>query len=136
MLVEDSPTDVMMIEDIMTQATVRSILHVVQDGSQAMKFLRRENGYTSVPRPDLILLDLQLPRKTGQEVLAEIKGDERLKTIPVIVLTSSQAEQDVQGAYRHYANCYIAKPVDYARFAEVVRAIERFWFEVVTTPEQ
>lgn len=136
LLVEDSPTDALMIREILAQATVPNALHVVDDGLQALAFLRRANGYADAPRPDLILLDLKLPRKNGQEVLAEIKTDERLRTIPVVVLTSSHDQSDVISAYRHYANSYVTKPVDYARFAEAVRLIERFWLELATLVEK
>ncbi|BAU47172.1 chemotaxis protein CheY [Sulfurifustis variabilis] len=136
LLVEDSPTDAMMVREILAQATVPSALHVVEDGLEALAFLRKENGYGDAPRPDLILLDLKLPRKNGQEVLAEIKSDERLRTIPVVVLTSSHEQSDVLDAYRHYANSYVTKPVDYARFAEAVRLIERFWLELATLAER
>lgn len=136
LLVEDSPTDALMIREILAQATAPNVLHVVEDGLQALAFLRREDGYDEAPRPDLILLDLKLPRKNGQEVLAEIKADERLRTIPVVVLTSSHDQGDVIAAYRHYANSYVAKPVDYTRFAEAVRLIERYWLELATLAEK
>lgn len=135
LLVEDSPTDIMMISEVLAQAQLRNTLDVVEDGLEALKFLRRQGGYTGAPRPDLILLDLNLPGKSGQEVLAEIKTDERLRTIPVVILTSSRDEADVRGAYRHWANCYVAKPVDYQGFAQTVRWIERFWLGVVTLTE-
>jgi two-component system response regulator len=135
LMVEDSPTDVLITEEALEQAKVRNHLHVVEDGVQAMAFLHQEDPYTQVPRPDLILLDLNLPRKDGREVLAEIKADEHLKTIPVVILTTSRAEEDVLRAYGLHANCYITKPVDFTRFMEVVRAIENFWFTVVTLPE-
>ena len=109
-------------------------LHVVEDGVEAMSFLRREGQYTGVPRPDMILLDLNLPRKDGHEVLAEIKQDADLKRIPVVILTSRAAEQDVVQAYNLYANCYITKPVDLDQFLRVVRSIEDFWFDGRRTP--
>jgi CheY-like chemotaxis protein len=135
LLVEDSPTDAMMVREILGQADAPSTLHVVEDGLEAIAFLRREDGYDGAPRPDLILLDLKLPRKSGQEVLADIKADERLRTIPVVVLTSSHDQHDVVDAYRHHANSYVTKPVDYAHFAEAVRQIERFWLELATLAE-
>lgn len=135
LMVEDSPTDVLITQEALEQAKVRNHLHVVEDGVEAMAFLRKEGQYTQVPRPDLILLDLNLPRKDGREVLAEIKADASLKTIPVVILTTSKAEEDVLKAYGLHANCYITKPVDFTRFIEVVRAIEHFWFTVVTLPE-
>ncbi len=127
LLVEDSPTDAMMVGEILAQGDVRCELHVAEDGMQALQFLRREEAYATAPRPDLILLDLQLPRKNGQEVLIEIKADEELRTIPVVVLSSSRAESDIQGAYRSYANSYITKPIDYDGFVEAMRLIERYW---------
>lgn len=136
LLVEDSPTDAMMIREILAQAEAPSALHVVEDGLQALAFLRREDRYGDAPRPDLILLDLKLPRKNGQEVLAEIKSDDGLRTIPVVVLTSSHEQSDVVDAYRHHANSYVTKPVDYTRFAEAVRLIERFWLELATLAEK
>ena len=134
LLVEDSPSDVLMTREALDYAKLRHHLHVVEDGVRALAFLRREGPYAQAPRPDLILLDLNLPRKDGREVLLELKADDQLRTIPVVVLTTSRAEEDVLRAYGLHANCYIAKPVDFMRFAEVVRAIEHFWFTVVTLP--
>ncbi|HEY8555145.1 MAG TPA: response regulator [Burkholderiales bacterium] len=136
LLVEDSPTDAMMVREILAQVRVHAALHVVDDGIEALQFLRREEPYRDAPRPDLILLDLQLPRKGGQEVLGEIKSDERLRTIPVVVLTSSREARDIAGAYRACANSYVAKPVDYQEFAEAVRLIERFWLGLAVPPEE
>jgi two-component system response regulator len=109
-------------------------VHVVEDGVAAMAFLRQAGKYAGAPRPDLILLDLNLPGKDGREVLAEIKTDERLKHIPVVILTTSRDEQDVLKAYGLHANCYITKPVDFGQFLEVVKSIEHFWVTVVTLP--
>jgi len=134
LMVEDSPTDVLITREALNHAKVINNLHVVEDGVEAMAFLRKEGKYANAPRPDLILLDLNLPRKNGQEVLAEVKGDESLKLIPVVVLTTSKAEEDIVKAYGLHANCYITKPVDFANFAEVVRSIREFWFAVVTLP--
>jgi CheY-like chemotaxis protein len=134
LLVEDSPTDVLMTREALTYAKVLHHLHVVEDGVAALAFLRRQGEYAAAPRPDLILLDLNLPRKNGQEVLAELKADDAFKLIPVVVLTTSQAESDILTSYGLHANCYITKPVDFANFAAVVRAIEQFWFAVVTLP--
>ena len=134
LLVEDSATDVMLAEEALEHAKVRNHLHVVKDGVEAMAFLRKEGQYAEVPRPDLMLLDLNMPRKDGREVLAEVKADESLRTIPVVVLTTSQAQEDVLKAYGLHANCYISKPVDFEQFANVVRAIDQFWFTVVTLP--
>lgn len=136
LLVEDSATDILMAKEALSYAKVLNNLHVVENGVDAMAFLRRHDAYAQAPRPDLILLDLNLPRKDGREVLAEIKGDRSLGIIPVVVLTTSKAEEDVLKAYGHHANCYITKPVDFASFAEVVRSIESFWFTVVTLPPE
>ena len=134
LLVEDSATDVLLAEEALEQAKVSNNLNVVKDGVEAMAFLRKEGKYASVSRPDLILLDLNMPRKDGREVLAEVKSDDTLKQIPVVVLTTSQAQEDVFRAYGLHANCYISKPVDFEQFANVVRAIDQFWFTVVTLP--
>ncbi len=134
LMVEDSPADVMLTKEALDQAKVLNHLHMVEDGVAAMAFLRREGPYAHAPRPDLILLDLNLPKKDGREVLAEIKADEDLKVIPIVVLTTSRDEADVLRAYGLHANCYITKPVDFANFAEIVRSIREFWFTVVTLP--
>ena len=134
LLVEDNPGDVRLAVEALRDAKVANRLHVAEDGVEAMSFLRREGRYADVPRPDLILLDLNLPRRDGREVLAEIKQDVDLKRIPVVVLTSSAAEQDVVQAYNLYANCYITKPVDLDQFLEVVKSIEDFWLMVVKLP--
>jgi two-component system response regulator len=136
LMVEDSPVDVMMTREALDHAKVLNVLHVVQDGTQAMAFLRNQNEFTDVPRPDLVLLDLNLPKMDGREVLAEIKDDETLRLIPVVVLTTSKAEADVMQAYGLHANCYITKPVDFTSFVEVVQKIESFWLSVVTLPHQ
>ena len=120
LLVEDSPSDTELTVEALKGAKVRNHLSIVEDGVQAMEFLRRLGSYAQAPRPDLIMLDLNLPRKDGREVLAELKADEKLKTIPVVVLTTSSAEQDVLRAYNLHANCYITKPVDFNQFLEVV----------------
>jgi two-component system response regulator len=134
LLVEDSPSDAEFTAEALKEAKVRNHLSLVEDGVQAMEFLHRQGRYTQAPRPDLIMLDLNLPRKDGREVLAELKADEKLKTIPVVVLTTSSAEQDVLRAYNLHANCYITKPVDFNQFLEVVQSIESFWLFVVTLP--
>lgn len=136
LLVEDSPTDALLAREALEYSKVNNHLHHVTDGVEAMAFLRKEGKYQGTPRPDLILLDLNMPRKDGREVLAEIKADEALKLIPVVVLTTSEDQADVLEAYEHYANCYIVKPVDFEQFARVVRAIDGFWFTVVTLPTE
>lgn len=134
LMVEDNPGDVRLTREALKDAKVSNKLHVVEDGVAALDFLYRRDGYDAAPRPDLILLDLNLPRKNGREVLEEIKQDEHLKTIPVVILTTSQAEEDVVRAYRLHANCYIAKPVDFAQFNKIVRTIGDLWLTIVTLP--
>jgi CheY-like chemotaxis protein len=134
LLVEDSPSDTELTVEALREAKMRNHLSVVEDGVQAIEFLRRKGKFAQAPRPDLILLDLNLPRKDGREVLAEIKADDGLKTIPIVVLTTSRAEQDVLQSYRLNANCYITKPVDFEQFLDVVRSIESFWLYVVRLP--
>lgn len=134
LLVEDSATDVMLAQEALADAKVSNNLSVVKDGVEAMAYLTKHGEYADVPRPDLILLDLNMPRKDGREVLAEVKADENLKLIPIVILTTSKAEQDVLNAYGLHANCYISKPVNFEQFANVVQAIEQFWFTVVTLP--
>jgi CheY-like chemotaxis protein len=134
LLVEDSPSDTELTLEALRDFKVRNHVSVVEDGVQAMQFLRRQGPYAQAPRPDLIMLDLNLPRKDGREVLADIKADAQLKTIPIVVMTTSPAEQDVLRAYELNANCYINKPVDFDQFLEVVRSIEAFWLYVVTLP--
>jgi chemotaxis family two-component system response regulator Rcp1 len=132
LLVEDSPTDILLAKEALEYSKIVNNLHTASDGVEALAFLRKEGKYQGVPRPGLILLDLNLPRKDGREVLAEIKNDEKLKRIPVVVLTTSKSEVDVLKAYGLHANCYVVKPVDFEKFTEVVRSIENFWFSVVT----
>jgi two-component system, chemotaxis family, response regulator Rcp1 len=134
LIVEDSPSDAFIVTEALKHGQEASEVFAVHDGVEAMEFLRRQGKYVDAPRPDLILLDLNMPRKDGREVLAEIKADEKLKCIPVIVLTSSAADQDVSTAYRLHANCYLAKPVDFSKFKEMVQAVETFWFKNVTLP--
>jgi len=136
LLVEDSPSDTDLTVEALAAAKVTNRLSIVEDGVQAMEFLHREGQYAHAPRPDLILLDLNLPRKDGREVLAEIRSDAKLTSIPVVVLTTSQAEQDVLRAYTLHANCYITKPVDFRQFLEVIEAIEGFWLSVVKLPTE
>jgi CheY-like chemotaxis protein len=134
LLVEDSPSDTELTVEALKEAKIRNHLSHVEDGVQALEFLRRQGPFTDAPRPDLIMLDLNLPRKDGREVLAEIKSDKDLKSIPVVVLTTSRAEQDILRAYQLNANCYITKPVDFEQFLAVVRSIESFWLFIVTLP--
>jgi two-component system, chemotaxis family, response regulator Rcp1 len=134
LMVEDSPSDVLLTREAIQQANLLNNLHVVEDGVEAMAFLRKEEKYLSAPRPDLVLLDWNLPRKSGREVLAEIKADENLKRIPVVILTSSKAEVDVHRAYSLHANCYVAKPIGFPNFVDLVSQISHFWFDVVTLP--
>lgn len=136
LLVEDSDADVLMTREALSYSKVLNELNVVPDGVEAMAFLRRQGCYASAPRPDLILLDLNLPRKDGREVLQEIKADPSLSLIPVVILTTSRAEEDILRAYGLHAACYVAKPVDFPGFAEVIRRIESFWFTVVTLPPE
>ncbi len=135
LLVEDSPSDTDLTIEALHEGQIPSNLSHVEDGVEAMEFLNRKNTYADAPRPDLILLDLNLPRKDGREVLEELKSDPDLRTIPVVVLTTSKDDQDVVQAYQLQANCYIAKPVDFIQFVNVVRAIEHFWLEVATLPQ-
>jgi chemotaxis family two-component system response regulator Rcp1 len=134
LLVEDNPGDVRLTREALKDAKVMNHLSVVGDGEEAIAFLRRQGKHARAPRPDLILLDLNLPRKDGREVLEEIKIDPALMTIPVVVLTTSKAEEDVIRTYRLHANCYINKPVDFSRFMDVVRQLENFWLAVVRLP--
>lgn len=134
LLVEDNPGDARLAQEALKEGRMTSRLKVVVDGVEAMSFLRREGQYQGSPRPNLILLDLNLPRKDGRQVLAELKADEDLRRIPVVVLTTSQAEQDIMRSYDLHANCYITKPVDLDRFISVVRSIEEYWCSLVTLP--
>jgi chemotaxis family two-component system response regulator Rcp1 len=131
LLVEDKPGDVRLTQEALRDAKVRNNVHVAADGDEAMAFLRNEGRHARTPRPDVILLDLNLPRKSGREVLDEIKQDDRLKHIPVVILTTSQAEQDVLQSYRLRANAYVTKPLDLEQFLKVVKSIEQFWLEIV-----
>ncbi len=134
LLVEDNPGDVRLIREAFDDGKVINQLSSVSDGQQAIAFLRKQGAYARVSRPDLILLDLNLPRKDGREVLAEIKADPDLKRIPVVVVTSSQAEADILKSYSLHANCYVTKPVDLNRFIQVVKSIEDFWVTIVKLP--
>ncbi len=134
LLVEDSPSDAELAIEALKEGKVANHLTLVEDGVKAMQFLRQEGGFARAPRPGLVLLDLNLPRKDGREVLAEMKADPKLRTIPVVVLTTSRAEQDILHVYGLNGNCYINKPVDFRQFLDVIKSIEQFWLTVVTLP--
>ena len=134
LLIEDNPGDVRLTKEALRDAKVLNDIYVAKDGVEAMEFLHREGSFANVPIPDLILLDLNLPRKDGREVLAEIKKDPKLKHIPVVVLTTSKADEDIIKSYNLHANAYITKPVDLNRFVEIMHSIEEFWFTIVKLP--
>lgn len=134
LLVEDNPGDVRLTQEVLRDGKVNNNLSVVDDGIKALAFLNKESPYLDVPHPDLILLDLNLPRKDGREVLQIIKADRHLRRIPVVILTTSQAEQDIIQAYNLHANCYISKPIDLDQFIKVVKSIEEFWLTIVKLP--
>jgi CheY-like chemotaxis protein len=136
LLVEDSAGDVRLTREAFRDAKVRINLHVACDGAEAMAFLGRQGEYANVPRPDLILLDLNLPKKDGREVLEDIKNSPTLKSIPVVILTTSSSDADILGSYRLHANCYITKPVDLEGFLNVVKSIDSFWLSVVKLPHE
>ena len=134
LLVEDNPADVRLTQEALKEGKVYNNLHWAKDGVEALEFLRRQGKHSAAPRPDIILLDLNLPKKDGREVLHEIKNDEKLKRIPVVILTTSKAEEDVLKSYNLHANCYVTKPVDLEQFIVVVKSIDMFWLTVVTLP--
>ena len=136
LLVEDNPGDARLTREALSMSKVRNNLHRASDGEEAMRFLRHEGAFGNVPTPDLILLDLNLPRRDGREVLEDIKSDPQLKHIPVVILTSSQAEEDILRSYRLHANCFITKPVDLEQLTKVVQGIEQFWFTLVKLPPE
>lgn len=136
LLVEDNPADVRLTQEAFRDGKIRNNLMAVKDGVEALEFLRRRGRYADAVRPDLILLDLNLPRKDGREVLAEIKSDPALRRIPVVVLTTSRAEMDIVKSYNLHANCYIVKPVDLDQFVGVVKSIDNFWLTAVTLPPE
>lgn len=136
LLVEDNPADVVLAREALGEAELPSTVHVVEDGASAISFLLRQGQYRGAPRPTLILLDLNLPRKSGREVLSEIKLDPALRSIPVVVLTTSSAEDDIRRSYDLHANCYIVKPYDYHSFVDAVQSIRHFWFSVATLPAE
>lgn len=134
LLVEDSRGDIGLIEEVFEEAKIRNNLYVAEDGEEAIQFLNKKGQYADVPRPDIILLDLNLPKKDGREVLDEVKRDETLRNIPIVVLTTSKAEEDILKSYNLHANAYITKPVDFEQFIKVIKSIEDFWLEVVKLP--
>ena len=134
LLVEDNPADVRLTQEAFKESRVATRLHVVQDGVEAVAYLRRQGHYGTAVRPDLVLLDLNLPKKDGRGVLADIKADESLRRIPVVILTTSESEQDIFRTYDLHANCFITKPVDFAEFMRVIRSIEDFWLTIVKLP--
>lgn len=134
LLVEDNPGDARLTQEALKEGKIRNNLHHAKDGVEALHFLRREGPHANAPTPDIVLLDLNLPKKDGRQVLAEMKADDALKTIPVVVLTTSEAEQDIVRSYALHANCYVTKPVDLEKFISIVRAIESFWLAVVKLP--
>lgn len=136
LIVEDNPADARLVREVMRDSKVLNEIHWVPDGVEALAFLRGQGKYADAPRPNLIFLDLNMPRKDGREVLAEVKADEQLKRIPIVVMTSSQAEEDVARAYDQHANCYVRKPIDFDQFHSVVKTLENFWFATVELPRQ
>jgi len=134
LLVEDNSGDARLAKEALKEGKVKNQLHIVTDGVEATDFLFKRNDYKDAPLPDLIILDLNLPKKDGREVLAEIKADENLKSIPIVILTTSKAEEDILKAYNLHANCYITKPLDLNKFLEVVKSIEDFWLTIVKLP--
>ncbi|WP_130471298.1 response regulator [Candidatus Magnetaquicoccus inordinatus] len=135
LLIEDNPGDIALTKEALLESKINNRLHAVYDGEQALAFVRRQDPYQNAPRPDLILLDLNLPRRNGREVLQEIKQDPTLRAIPVVILTTSRDEEDILRSYALHANCYVSKPVDLEKFFQVIRSIEQFWFTVVKLPQ-
>jgi chemotaxis family two-component system response regulator Rcp1 len=134
LLVEDNPGDVRLTQEALKESKVTNNLSVAEDGVEALAFLKQEGKYADAPRPDLLLLDLNLPKKDGRELLEEIKADEHLRRIPVVVLTTSKAEEDILRMYDQHANCYITKPIDFDQFIDVIKSIEEFWLTLVKLP--
>ncbi len=134
LIIEDNEGDARLIKEVLSDGKVSNLLHNVKDGVQAMDFLKKRGAYANASVPDLIILDLNLPRKDGREVLSEIKTDPELKKIPVVIMTTSQAEEDILKSYNLHANCYITKPIDLNQFIKVVKSIEEFWFSIVKLP--
>lgn len=136
LMVEDNDGDARLTEEAMKESKLLNSMYRVKDGVEAIDFVYRQNGFANAPRPDLILLDLNLPKKDGREVLAELKADDDLKTIPVVVLTTSEADEDILRSYQLHANCYITKPVDFDKFLTIVRRLETFWLSIVKLPSR
>ncbi|MGB9939099.1 response regulator [Methanosarcina sp.] len=136
LLVEDSKGDIGLIEEVFEEAKIRNNLHIAEDGEEAILFLNKEGQFLDALRPDIILLDLNLPKKDGREVLEEVKGDPNLRNIPIVVLTTSKAEEDILKSYNLHANAYITKPVDFDQFIKVIKSIEDFWLQVVKLPSK
>jgi len=135
LIVEDNPGDARLIKEVLNEGKILNDLHIVKDGVEAMEFLHKRGEYAKAPRPDLIILDLNLPKKDGREVLAEVKSDQHLKSIPIVIMTTSNAEEDILKSYNLHANCYITKPLDFHQFVKVVESIENFWFSMVKLPK-
>jgi len=136
LLIEDNPGDIRLTEEALKESKLYNKLKTVTDGVEAMKYLLNEGEHANAPKPDIILLDLNLPKKDGREVLEEIKQDERLKTIPIVILTTSNNEEDIIKTYNLHANCYVTKPVDFEEFTKIVLAIHNFWFSIVKLPQE
>jgi two-component system, chemotaxis family, response regulator Rcp1 len=134
LIIEDNPADARLVREVMRDSKILNEIHWVPDGVEAMAFLHRQGKYASAPRPNLMFLDLNMPRKDGREVLSEVKADPELRRIPVVVMTSSQAEEDIARAYDQHANCYVRKPIDFEQFHTVVKSLENFWFSTVELP--
>ncbi len=135
LIVEDNPADARLVREVMRDSKVINEIHWVPDGVEALAYLRRQGKYADAPRPNLIFLDLNMPRKDGREVLHDVKDDDELRRIPIVVMTSSQAEEDVARAYDQHANCYVRKPIDFEQFHAVVKTLENFWFATVELPD-
>lgn len=136
LIVEDNPADARLVREVMRDSKVLNEIHWVGDGVEALAFLRRQGKYADAPRPNLVFLDLNMPRKDGREVLREVKTDSELRRIPIVVMTSSQTEEDIARAYEQHANCYVRKPIDFEQFHSVVKTLENFWFNTVEIPTQ
>jgi two-component system, chemotaxis family, response regulator Rcp1 len=136
LIVEDNPADARLVREVMRDSKMLNEIHWVPDGVEAMAFLRRQGKYSDSPRPNIMFLDLNMPRKDGREVLREVKSDSELRRIPIVVMTSSQAEEDIARAYDQHANCYVRKPIDFKQFHEVVKSLENFWFTTVELPSR